>query len=231
MGVPQHIAIIMDGNGRWARKRNQPAIMGHRAGIKTVDDITEACAGMGIKALTLYTFSAENWKRPRKEVDALMTLLGQCLDKYGAKIHKNNIRFNAIGRLGELPQSLQDRISDTKELTASNTGMVLTLALNYGGRQEILDAFKAAFSAASKSGEDISQWKEDALAEFLYTAGLPELDLVIRTSGEMRVSNFLLWQAAYSEFYVTETLWPDFDAAELQKALDEYSSRERRFGG
>ncbi|MDP8299050.1 MAG: isoprenyl transferase [Candidatus Tantalella remota] len=231
MGVPRHVAIIMDGNGRWARKRNQPAIMGHRAGIKTVDDITEASAGMGIKALTLYTFSTENWKRPRKEVDALMALLGQCLDKYGSKIHKNNIRFNAIGRLGELPQSLQGRIDDTKALTGSNTGMVLTLALNYGGRQEILDAFKEACSSAAASGEDISLWDEDTLAKHLYTAGLPELDLVIRTSGEMRVSNFLLWQSAYSEFYVTETLWPDFNAAELTKALDEYSDRERRFGG
>lgn len=220
--------MIMDGNGRWAAENNVPRIMGHRNGVKTVDVITEACARKGIKALTMYTFSSENWKRPKKEVDALMDLIERTLKKNEKKMKENNIRFNAIGRIEGLPVSLQGVIRDLKEKTASNDGMVLTLALNYGGRQEIIDAAKAASKARDK---DVSDLEEKDFEEFLYTHDLPELDLVIRTSGEMRVSNFLLWQSAYSEFYVTDTLWPDFSIEELEKALDEYGKRKRRFGG
>ncbi len=229
--LPQHIAIIMDGNGRWAKKRNLPKIMGHRSGVKTVSVITEACARLGIKALTLYTFSTENWKRSKEEVNALMGLLKQALKENRKKIKENNIRFNAIGRIDELPGALKNAIKDLAEETSANSGMILTLALNYGGRQEILDAVKAACAKREKSGRNISSWKEEDFEKFLYSSGLPDPDLIIRTSGEMRLSNFLLWQSAYSEFYATETLWPDFGAAELEKALKEYAERERRFGG
>lgn len=229
--IPRHIAIIMDGNGRWAKEKNLPRIMGHRSGVKAVDAITEACARLGIKALTLYAFSLENWKRPKKEVDALMSLFEHSLKENEEKLQRNNIRFNAIGRLAGLPPSLNSAIEDLMSRTRSNTGMILTLAVNYGGRGEILDAVKAACRFCSESNEDVSSWKEDDLEKLLYTEGLPELDLVIRTSGEMRLSNFLLWQAAYAEFYATDTLWPDFDAEELNKALKEYENRERRFGG
>jgi undecaprenyl diphosphate synthase len=228
--LPRHIAIVMDGNGRWAKKKNLPRIMGHRSGVEAVDVITEACAKLGIKALTLYTFSAENWKRPKKEIDALMTLLGQGLKKNAAKMKKNNIKFNVIGRIDGLPSVLRDEIRNAMKETSANSGMVLTLALNYGGRQEILDAAKAICERSAGKDTDISSWSEKDFEEFLYTDGLPELDLIIRTSGEMRLSNFLLWQSAYSEFYVTDTLWPDFNTAELEKALQEYGKRERRFG-
>jgi len=231
MALPQHIGIIMDGNGRWAKKKNLPRVMGHRSGMKAVSRITEACAERGIKALTLYTFSVENWKRPGEEVDALMSMLEEALRENTDKMKKNNLRFNAIGRLDALPPRLRKLIKDTVKETAGNTGMVLTLALNYGGRQEIIDAVKGISAKAKKEGLDISSLDEKDLEGFLYTEGLPELDLVIRTSGEMRLSNFLLWQSAYSEFYVTDTLWPDFDVSGLEKALEEYEKRERRFGG
>ena len=228
--LPRHVAIIMDGNGRWAKKRNLPRIMGHRSGVKTVSVITEACARLGIKALTLYTFSAENWKRPKEEVDMLMKLLGHTLKENGRRIKENNIRFNVIGRVGELPGALRSAIKDLMDETSANSGMILTLALNYGGRQEILDAVKAVCAKFGKLRRGISSWKEEDFEKFLYSDGIPDPDLVIRTSGEMRLSNFLLWQSAYSEFYVTETLWPDFDAAQLEKALKEYAKRERKFG-
>jgi undecaprenyl diphosphate synthase len=228
--LPQHIAIIMDGNGRWAKKKNLPRIMGHRSGAKTVDAITEACARLGIKALTLYTFSSENWKRPKEEVDALMKLLEQALKDNRKRIKENNIKFNVIGRVDDLPAALKDATEDLMKETSGNSGMVLTLALNYGGRQEILDAVKAVCAKCGKRDTDISSWKEEDFEKFLYSDGLPDPDLVIRTSGEMRLSNFLLWQSAYSEFYVTDTLWPDFDTVELEKALKEYAKRERRFG-
>ncbi|MFH1665290.1 MAG: isoprenyl transferase [Candidatus Omnitrophota bacterium] len=231
MQLPRHIAIIMDGNGRWARQRNLPTIMGHRAGVKSADVITTVCARLGIKALTLYTFSTENWTRPEKEVDALMNLLGKSLNDNIGKMGRNNIRFNVIGRIEGLSPSLQEKIWNAKEVTSANAGMILTLALNYGGRQEIIDAAKALFSRVPASGEDITSFIEKNFEKFLYTNGLPDLDLVIRTSGEMRISNFLLWQAAYAEFYITDALWPDFGEAEFMKALEEYSRRERRFGG
>ena len=228
--LPKHIAIIMDGNGRWAKKRNLPRIMGHRAGAKTVDAITEACARMGIEALTLYTFSTENWKRPKEEVDALMDLLQGALKNNTKKMIRNNVKFNVIGRVSELSEKLKTGIKDSLEKTSANSGMTLTLALNYGGRQEILDAVKGICEESKGAAVDFSSWREEDFEKFLYTKELPDPDLVIRTSGEERISNFLLWQAAYSEFYVTETLWPDFDQDELEKALEEYDRRERRFG-
>ena len=229
--LPEHIAIIMDGNGRWAKKRNLPRIMGHRSGVDTVDAITEACARLGVKVLTLYTFSSENWKRPRKEVDALMDLFKQSSRKREKKLMDGNIRFNVIGQLDAFGQALKSEIDDLVEKTASNTGMVLTLALNYGGRQEILEAVRRVCKESKEGDLDISSMDEKNFAEYLYTGKLPDPDLIIRTSGEMRLSNFLLWQAAYAELYVTDTLWPDFDAGELEKALKEYKRRERRFGG
>ncbi len=230
MGFPRHVAIIMDGNGRWAKKRNLPRVMGHRSGGKAVDAIIEACARLGIKALTLYTFSSENWKRPKEEVETLMELLKRSLKENTKKLNDNNIKFNVIGRLEDFSASLRDEIMRVIDATSANTGMILTLALNYGGRQEILDAVKKSHEKAKEPGADISSWEEKDFEEFLYTGGLPDLDLIIRTSGEMRLSNFLLWQSAYAEFYVTDTLWPDFSAGELEKALNEYAKRERRFG-
>ncbi len=194
-----------------------------------MDIITEECAELGVKALTLYTFSSENWSRPEQEVKALMELLRDNLIKYGEKLKNNNIKFNTIGKTELLPLNLQESLIKLKEETSINTGMVLTLALNYGGRQEIVEAFKKAFRSIDP--ENVDDFVEKDMEEFLYTRSLPELDLVIRTSGEMRISNFLLWQCAYAEFYFTEVLWPDFDVKELRKALEVYGERERRFGG
>ncbi len=230
MKMPRHIAIIMDGNGRWAKKKGLPRIMGHRSGVETVSVITEACAMKGIEVLTLYAFSSENWKRPQKEVDALMNLLGYALDKNREKIKRNNIKMRVIGRVDGLSRSLAESIRKIEEETASNSGMVLALALNYGGRQEILDAVEKICGTNNNSDSGAQRMTEEDFGKFLYTRDLPDPDLIIRTSGEMRLSNFLLWQAAYSEFYVTDTLWPDFDVAQLEKALNEYGDRERRFG-
>jgi undecaprenyl diphosphate synthase len=230
MEVPRHVAIIMDGNRRWAKGRNLPEIMGHRAGIKSVDRITETCARLGIKALTLYTFSTENWKRPKAAVKVLLSLLEESLKNYIKKVKQNNLRLNVIGRIDKFPSGLRDQLKEAMEETSSNTGMVLTLALNYGGRQEILDAAFALYKRAKEKDLDIPSLEEEDFEKFLYTADLPNLDLIIRTSGEMRLSNFLLWQAAYSEIYVTDVLWPDFDEKEMEKALNEYTKRTRRFG-
>jgi len=231
MNVPRHIGIIMDGNGRWAKKRNLPKIMGHRAGVKSVERITEACALKGVKALTLYSFSTENWKRPQKEVEALMSLLGEGLRNYQKKLATNDIKFNVIGRIEELPAGLRDEIIRLEDLTAKSKGMVLTLALNYGGRQEIVDAVREFCQRCKKGVSDIDSLNEEDFEKFLYTKDLPELDLIIRTSGEMRLSNFLLWQAAYSELYISDVLWPDFGADDLDKALEEFAGRGRRYGG
>ena len=228
--LPRHIAIIMDGNGRWAKKRNLPKIFGHRAGAKTVDKIVEASRKFGIKALTLYSFSMENWKRPKEEVSNLMNLLSEYLEKRYKKLADNNIRLNAIGRLAELPSGVREKLLSVMEKTSGNDDMVLTLALNYGARQEIRDAAVALAEKVKKgefSPEDIT---EDVFSRALYTKGLPELDLIIRTSGEMRLSNFLLWQASYAEIYVTPKLWPDFKEKDLEEAIIEYRKRERRYG-
>lgn len=229
--TPEHIAIIMDGNGRWANKRNLPRVVGHQNGTKMVDIIAEACARKGVKALTLYSFSTENWKREKKEVDFLMKLLESSLKKHISKIKDNNIKFNVIGRMAALPSFLKDMLDEAMRETADNTGMILTLAINYGGRQEIVDAAREMCKKVADKGVDPETLDEKDFEEHIYTAGLPDPDLIIRTSGEMRVSNFLLWQGAYSEFYVTDTLWPDFGEKELEKALEEYANRERRFGG
>ena len=227
MKIPKHIAIIMDGNRRWARKNNLPEIMGHHEGVKSVNRIAEECARLGVKALTIYAFSSENWKRPKKAVDSLMLLFEKGMQDYGDKAKKNNVRMNFIGRRDRLPASLVERMKNLEEETFGNTSLILTLAINYGGRQEIVDAVN---TLCSEPGEGRKKIDEESFEKYLYTSDLPGLDLMIRTSGEMRISNFLLWQTAYSEIYVTDTLWPDFDEKELKKALEEYERRERRYG-
>ena len=231
---PRHIAVIMDGNGRWAQKRHLPRVAGHKAGVRTAREIIETCARLKIPALTLYAFSVENWRRPQAEVDFLMRLLREYLRKELPVIHRNNIRLVVIGRPEQLPAAVRKDIEGAMQHTEANTGMKLIVALNYGGRAELVDAFNALLAHA-RDGESNGggRWQADeqAISDHLYTAGLPDPDLLIRTSGEMRVSNFLLWQIAYAEIYVTETLWPDFDRKALFGALLEFQKRERRYGG
>ncbi len=230
---PKHIAIIMDGNGRWARQRHLPRIAGHRAGVEAVRSTVETAARIGIESLTLYAFSTENWqRRPRTEVSFLMRLLRQYLKQELPTLQKNNIRLDYIGRQHELPAEVQDRMDWAREQTARNTGLRLTLALNYSARLELVDAFQAITRAAAQNGGLAHlDFSEELVEQHLYTRGLPELDFVIRTSGEMRLSNFLLWQVAYAEIYVTNTLWPDFRGVHLLDAIAEYQRRERRYGG
>ena len=225
--LPSHIAIIMDGNGRWAAQRHLPRVEGHRAGIESVRDVVETSARLGIKALTLYAFSVENWKRPATEVNALMTLLKRYLRLELETINRNNIRFKVIGRTDELSQDVLQELSVGQEATAPNTGMLFNIALNYGGRAEIVDAARRAIEAGVRPAD----LDEQKFSEFLYTAGQPDPDLLIRTSGEMRVSNFLLWQIAYAEIWVTHTLWPDFRRRNLLEAVLAYQKRDRRYGG
>ena len=231
--LPQHIAIIMDGNGRWARRRHMPRVAGHRAGVASVRSTVETAARIGIPALTLYAFSEENWKkRPKSEVDFLMRLLCRYLKAEVATLNDNNIRLRYIGRQRELPEVVQREMAEAREATGSNTGMILTLALNYSARSEIVDAFRALAEAAARNGGfDHLEVTEQAISENLYTRDLPDPDLVVRTSGEMRLSNFLLWQLAYAEIYVTQTLWPDFRGVHLLEGIEEYQKRERRYGG
>ena len=229
--LPNHIAAIMDGNGRWAQKRHLPRVAGHRAGVKAAREIIETCARLHIPCLTLYAFSQENWRRPQAEVDFLMRLLREYLKRELPAIHKNNIRLLVIGRSEDLPEAVRADIADAMRVTAANTGMKLVVALNYGGRAELADAFNALLDRARSNGMQDFRADEQAISEHLYTAGLPDPDLLIRTSGEMRVSNFLLWQIAYAEIYVTETLWPDFSRARLLEALVDFQKRERRYGG
>ena len=231
--LPKHIAIIMDGNGRWARRRHMPRVAGHRAGVAAVRSTVESAARIGIQALTLYAFSEENWKkRPKTEVAFLMKLLCRYLKAEIKTLNNNNIRLEYIGRKHELPESVQREMEYASEATRRNTGMVLTLALNYSARSEIVDAFHSLAEAAARNG-GLSHFKvdEEMISEHLYTRGLPDPDLVIRTSGEMRLSNFLLWQLAYAEIYVTSTLWPDFRGVQLLEGIEEYQQRERRYGG
>jgi undecaprenyl diphosphate synthase len=230
--LPAHIAIIMDGNGRWAKQRNYPRIMGHRAGVTVVGDIVETCAQLGLEALTLYAFSVENWKRPRLEVEGLWRLLRFYLRKELPKMMRNGIQLTAIGRIESLPEIVQAELQDVIAKTANNRGMRLNLAINYSGRTELVDAVNAMLENARNEGNlNALEITEEAISEHLYTAGQKDPDLLIRTSGEMRVSNFLLWQIAYSELYVTETFWPDFSRRDLLEAIFEYQSRDRRFGG
>ncbi len=231
--LPKHIAIIMDGNGRWAKRRHMPRVAGHRAGVSAVRSTVETAARIHIPALTLYAFSEENWKkRPGSEVSFLMGLLSRYLKAEVPTLNKNNIRLEYIGRQHQLPPEVQERMSWAREATASNTGMVLTLALNYSARSELVDAFQSIVEAASRNGGiDHLKIDEDSVSQHLYTRNLPDPDLVVRTSGEMRLSNFLLWQLAYAEIYVTPTLWPDFRGVHLLEGIAEYQKRERRYGG
>ena len=226
--LPQHVAIIMDGNGRWARRRKLPRVAGHRAGVQAVRVTVETCARLRLRALTLYAFSVENWKRPRAEVETLWRLLRLYLRAELPEMHRHDIRFTAIGRLDALPEFVRDELDSVIQSTARNTGLQLNLAINYGGRAELVDAVKSLVEDARERNVTID---EAAISARLYTAGMPDPDLLIRTSGEMRVSNFLLWQIAYAELYVTGTLWPDFTRAELLRAILDYQKRDRRFGG
>jgi len=230
--LPSHIAIIMDGNGRWANRRSLPRVAGHSAGIGPVRSTVEACARIGIKVLTLYAFSVENRKRPRAEVETLWRLLRFYLKKELPELQKNDIRLKAIGRLDALPPQVRAELESVIDATAQNRGLLVNLAINYGGRSEILDAVNGIIENARREGRlDSLYVDEEAFASGLYTAGSPDPDLLIRTSGEMRISNFLLWQIAYSELYVTETLWPDFSRRELLKAILDFQKRDRRYGG
>ncbi len=225
--LPAHIAIIMDGNGRWAAQRHLPRVEGHRAGIDSVRDVVETSARLGIEVLTLYAFSMENWKRPRTEVNMLMMLLKRYIRLELSTLMRNNIRFRVIGRQDELSPDVQSELELGTRKTAGNTGMLFNIALNYGGRAEIVDAARRAI-ASGIAPDDLD---ESSFGNFLYTAGQPDPDLLIRTSGEMRVSNFLLWQIAYSEIWVTDTLWPDFRRRDLLDAIVAYQKRDRRYGG
>jgi undecaprenyl diphosphate synthase len=225
--LPRHIAVIMDGNGRWAAQRHLPRVEGHRAGIDSVRDIVECSARLGIQVLTLYAFSVENWKRPAMEVSTLMALLKRYLRLELNTLLRNNIRFHVIGRQEELARDIQSELQAAEAKTAGNTGMRFNIALNYGGRAEIVEAVKRLLSAGTRP-EDLD---EQRFAGFLYTAGQPDPDLLIRTSGEMRVSNFLLWQIAYAEIWVTDTLWPDFRKRDLLESILAYQKRDRRYGG
>ena len=225
--LPAHIAIIMDGNGRWAAQRHLPRVEGHRAGIDSVRDVVETSARLGIDVLTLYAFSVENWKRPRAEVNTLMLLLKRYIRLELNTLLTNDIRFRVIGRMEELSSDIQDELHTAIDRTAKNGGMLFNIALNYGGRAEIVDAARRAIAA----GVAVDDLDETRFSSFLYTAGQPDPDLLIRTSGEMRISNFLLWQIAYSEIWVTETLWPDFRRRDLLDAVVAYQKRERRYGG
>jgi undecaprenyl diphosphate synthase len=225
--IPQHVAIIMDGNGRWAQQRGLPRLAGHRAGTENVRRILRACVEYGVKILTLYAFSTENWSRPREEVEGLLALLSQVIDRELDELRRNGVQLRHLGTLEGLPDNLQRRIREAIAATAAGDRIIVNVALNYGGRREIVEAVQRMM----QDGLTADQVTEQALASYLYTAGLPDPDLIIRTAGEMRLSNFLIWQAAYAEFYSTPTYWPDFGPEELYQALVAYGQRVRKFGG
>jgi len=226
MLIPKHIAIIMDGNGRWAKKRGLPRLYGHHAGMKSVREVVRAASDTGIRVLTLYAFSTENWNRPKSEIKGLFNLLKLFIKKELGSLHKNNVKVVIIGRISELPINIVKLVKEATEKTSKNTGMILNIALNYGGRQEIVDAVNEIITEGIYKKVD-----EKIFEKYLYTTDLPFPDLIIRTSGESRISNFLLWQSAYSEFYTTKTLWPDFKKKNLMEAISDYQKRNRRFGG
>lgn len=227
----KHVAIIMDGNGRWAKRKGLPRIAGHRAGVASVQEAIEAAKESGVKFLTLYTFSTENWKRPKYEVNALFKLLENFIDKEAYNLHKNGIRLSVIGKVEALPQVVQEKLKKVIDLTKDNTSLTLNIALNYGSRTEILDAVRSIIRDSQTGNIRPDEIDEKIFSDYLYTKGIPDPDLLIRTSGEMRVSNFLLWQISYSEIYVTKKLWPDFKKNDFKKAIAEYHKRERRYGG
>ena len=229
-GLPRHIAIIMDGNGRWAKQRGYPRVLGHREGIKSVREVVEACGELGIEVLTLYTFSTENWRRPREEVSALMKLLLKTIQKEIRDLIRNNVRLTVIGNLEHLPDAARKSMETAIQKTEANTGLNLNLALSYGSREELVRAVKKIAEQVKEGELDPETVSSKTIQDHLYTSKVPDPDLLIRTSGEYRISNFLLWQLAYTEIYFTDVLWPDFRKADLLKAIDNYRQRERRFG-
>ena len=228
--MPRHVAIIMDGNGRWAKARGVPRLLGHRAGRESVRESVRGCAALGVEVLTLYTFSVENWNRPKREITALMTMLRQTLRAEREELRANNVRLQVIGRLGDLPEPVREAIDETRAFLAGSTGMLLNLALSYSGRAEIVDAMRRAIEDRDRRMLVAGDVDEELVSSYLSTAGLPDPDLLIRTSGEMRLSNFMLWQLAYTELWVTDTLWPDFRRRHLFQAIADYQRRDRRFG-
>lgn len=228
--IPRHVAIIMDGNGRWAAQRDKPRTFGHEAGVKAVKEVVRAAGEVGIKFLTLYTFSVENWKRPREEVAALMSLLTRTTKREIKELMESDVKLITTGRISGLSVTRRKVLQQAEEKTRNNQGLVLNLALNYGGRTEILDAVKAISSSVAAGLIEIGDIDEELFSSFLYTANMPDPDLLIRTSGEQRISNFLLWQTSYTELYIIDTLWPDFGRLELFRAIENYQKRERRFG-
>jgi undecaprenyl diphosphate synthase len=224
--LPRHVAIIMDGNGRWAKARGLPRLAGHRAGTENLRRVISACVEFGIKYLTIYAFSTENWGRPKEEVDGLMNIIEDVIDTELEELHRQGVQLRHIGRLDRINPTLQQKVRNAIELTKNNDRLILCIAFNYGGRDEIICAIRRMIA----DGLSPDQIDDARVSDYLFTAGLPDPDLIIRTSGEMRISNFLIWQAAYAEWYVTRTFWPDFDKEELRKALVSYSQRQRRFG-
>jgi len=229
--VPRHVAIIMDGNGRWAKQRGLPRVEGHRNGVESVRATVRACGELGVKYLTLYAFSVENWNRPKDEVDTLMKYLARFLKNEIGELNRNNVRLEAIGQIYRLPEFVQEQLAKSKAALAKNTGLTLILALSYGGRTELIEATRAIAQQVKAGKLDPAEINDQVIAQNLYTHAYPDPDLLIRTSGELRVSNFLLWQISYAEFVVTPTLWPDFRKPQLHEALEEYTRRHRRFGG
>jgi len=229
--IPQHVAIIMDGNGRWARSRGLPKVAGHRAGVKSAQAAIESAIEIGVKVLTLYTFSTENWKRPKSEVELLFRLLEDYLTREEERLVKNNIRLSVLGDIEGLPDLIKNKLKHVMEVTKDNTKLILNLALNYGSRHEIINAIREIAKDVESDRVKAEDINEQLFSSYLYTKGLPDPDLLIRTSGEFRVSNFLLWQISYSEIYVTKKLWPDFKKGDFKKAITDYQKRERRFGG
>jgi len=228
--LPAHVAIIMDGNGRWAKQRHLPRVEGHRNGVESVRTVVRAAGEIGIKYLTLYAFSVENWNRPKDEVDTLMRYLARYLKTEIGELNKSNVRLDAIGQIYRLPEFVQDQLQKTKAALSRNNGLTLILALSYGGRTEIVEAVRSIATEVKEGRIEAAEINEEVLASYLYTRNIPDPDLLIRTSGEMRVSNFLLWQISYAELVVTPTLWPDFRKAQFFSALEEYARRHRRFG-
>lgn len=229
--IPRHIAVIMDGNGRWAKERGLPRTEGHRRGADSVQEIVESCGQLGVEYLTLFAFSTENWKRPQSEVDSLMKMLERFLKQKTSVMMKQNVRLQAIGRLHDLPESCQQQLHKSIEATSKNTGLTLIFALSYGAREEIIDGIKSLFESVEKGHLDKGMIDAEVFSKHLYTRYYPDPDLLIRTSGEMRLSNFLLWQMSYTEFYITSTLWPEFRREALMDAIRDYGRRQRRFGG